>query len=131
MEQQHALEELHIDWKVDVIAAKWHSNFHAAREFKEAHGGDACDIDTMLTPEYHNEERAEWVEASRWLQRQRELYMKQKLTSQKVTMLKQVLGVKLTRPYGPKRKHRHIELDRKNREFDRAMMGVKSREQQP
>jgi len=79
-------------WDVDGVTAKWHSNFHLAREFKEAHGGEACDVNVSFTPKYENEERADWVEASRWLDRQRELYRSQKLTDLRVALLKGVLG---------------------------------------
>ena len=92
------LEELDMQWKVDVLDAKWHSNFHAAREFKEFHGGEGCDLDETLPPDYKvdgfegEEAKADWIEAARWLDRQRDLYAGEKLTDHRVWMLKKVLG---------------------------------------
>ena len=102
------LNELDMDWKVDVLTAKWHANFHSTREFKEAHGGDACDLDEALPPDWGkiktegdgekesegSEEsvRADWVEAARWLERQRELFVTEKLTDYRVWVLKRLLG---------------------------------------
>jgi hypothetical protein len=86
------LDELGMEWKVDVVTAKWYSNFHAAKEFKEINGGEDCDINTALPAEYWNEERPDWVEASRWLERQRDLYRRQKLTMARVRLLKDFLG---------------------------------------
>lgn len=86
------LDELGMEWKVDVVTAKWYANFHAAKEFKEINGGVDCDINTSLPAEYWNEERPDWVEASRWLERQRDLYRRQKLTMARVRLLKDFLG---------------------------------------
>lgn len=86
------LDELGMDWKVDVVTAKWYANFHAAKEFKEINGGVNCDINVQLPSEYWNEERPDWVEASRWLERQRDLYRRQKLTMARVRLLKDILG---------------------------------------
>jgi hypothetical protein len=86
------LEAQGMEWKVDVVTAKWHANFHAVRRFKAAHGGEACDVCAALPAEYSNNERPDWVEAARWLDRQRELYKKQKLTNARVRMLKEILG---------------------------------------
>lgn len=86
------LEALGMMWKVDVVTAKWHANFHAVRAFKAARGGDACDVCTALPAGYSNDDRPDWVEASRWLERQRELYRQQKLTNARVRMLKEILG---------------------------------------
>jgi hypothetical protein len=102
-------------WKVDVLTAKWHANFHATREFKGVHGGEKCDLDSALPPAWGAKKRekcadedetgssravddsgevvrADWVEAARWLERQRELFMKEKLTDYRVWALKRILG---------------------------------------
>lgn len=97
-------------WEVDVLTSKWHSNFHAAREFREAHGGAACDIDTALPSDYANADRADWVEAARWLQRQKELYAGQKLRAVRVKLVRQVLGARLERSQGRKRRNLHRVL---------------------
>ncbi len=120
------LNELDMSWKVDVLTAKWHANFHTTREFKEVHGGDACDLDTALPPDWgtissekkkkkkngggdggeeqvepdggSKEEvvgRADWVEAARWLERQRELFQGEKLIDYRVWVLKKLLGKKM------------------------------------
>lgn len=141
------LEELDIQWAVDGLDAKWHSNFHAAREFKEVHGGDACDLDTALLPDYSGEEgkdvKADWIEAARWLDRQRDLYAGEKLTDYRVWVLKRVLGkrqvwkiihifmhnefcflcagIKLHREYTPRRKNIHPALLKANKEFKRLV----------
>jgi len=108
--------ELDMTWKVDVLTAKWHANFHTTREFKEVHGGEECDLDIALPPDWGTKKkencaadggeiegsrvvedseevvRADWVEAARWLGRQRELFRKEKLTDYRVWALKRVLG---------------------------------------
>ena len=35
-------------WEVDALTAKWHANFHTARQFREEKGGAACDLDAVL-----------------------------------------------------------------------------------
>jgi Helicase associated domain len=112
------LNDLDMSWKVDVLTAKWHANFHTTREFKEVHGGENCDLDTALPPDWgtvkkkkdgggdgeggeeaevavSEEERAvraDFVEAARWLERQRELFIGEKLTDYRVWVLKRLLG---------------------------------------
>ena len=92
------LDVLGMLWDVDVVTAKWHANFHVAREFKEAHGGAACDLNAALPADYTHPSgsgsggRADWVEAARWVARQRELYAGQKLTDLRLRLLKDVLG---------------------------------------
>lgn len=63
------LEEAGVEWKVSVLDAKWFSNFHAARECKEAlqEEDTSSSLEEVLTPEYSNQNRPDWVEASRWL----------------------------------------------------------------
>ncbi len=75
---------------MNVLESKWFSNFHLVREYIECHPG--CDVDLEMTIEFDHPDRSEWVEASRWLVRQKELYRKQKLTRMRVRLLKGVLG---------------------------------------
>jgi hypothetical protein len=77
-------------WEMNVLESKWFSNFHLVREYIECHPG--CDVDLEMTSEFDHPDRSDWVEASRWLIRQKELYRKQKLTKMKVRLLKGVLG---------------------------------------
>ena len=121
---QWALDAIHaanidMEWSVDVLTAKWHSNFHLVREFKEQQesGEGEGEGEGLLPPEYWSEERADWVEAARWLERQRELYRGEKLTDYRVWALKRVLGVGLKREYAPRRKNMHPVLIKANEEF--------------
>ena len=77
-------------WEMNVLESKWFSNFHLVREYIECHPD--CDVDLVMTNEFDHPDRSDWVEASRWLIRQKELYRKQKLTKMKVRLLKGVLG---------------------------------------
>ncbi|KAG7668867.1 hypothetical protein Ndes2526B_g00575 [Nannochloris sp. 'desiccata'] len=140
------LNELDMTWKVDVLTAKWHANFHATREFKEVHGGEKCDLDTALPPDWGTKKkknsvdheqgttesssvvsdseevvRADWVEAARWLERQRELFTKEKLTDYRVWVLKRLLGIRLRREYAPRRKNMHPALLKQNAAFKRLV----------
>ena len=92
------LDALDMQWSVDVLEAKWHSNFHTAREFREIHSGGVsaptCDLNVALPADFDGgeEHRADWIEAARWLQRQRYLFETEKLTDYRVWALKKVLG---------------------------------------
>ena len=109
-----------LEKNVDVVTAKWHANFHAARSFREAHGGASCNLNTEFPPDYEGED-VDWIEAARWLERQRELYRKQKLTNVRVRLLKEVLGVRLHRKKGKNRRNIHPEIQRQNAEFKREL----------
>ena len=53
---------------------------------QEVHGsGD-------IPPDFADAARPDWVEAARWLERQRDLYRRQKLLLVRVRLLKQLLG---------------------------------------
>jgi hypothetical protein len=114
------LEALHVQWEVDTVTAKWHANFHSARGFKATHGGDACDVNVALPPDFRSDV-ADWEEAARWVDRQRDLYRRQKLTNVRVRMLKEVLGLRLSRSYAPLRKNMHAVLRKENAAFKREM----------
>lgn len=114
------LEEAGMVWEWNTVEAKWFANFHLAREFLEMHGDD--ERDAFVDPDqhgrpFHHEERSDWVEASRWLCRQRELYRKQKLNLMQVYLLKRVLGVRLVRQYSKKRRNMHEKIREVDREF--------------
>ena len=89
-EDVERLDRAGIVWEMNVLESKWFSNFHLVREYIECHPG--CDVDLEMTSEFDHPDRSDWVEASRWLVRQKELYRKQKLTNMKVRLLKSVLG---------------------------------------
>ena len=89
------LEKAGMVWKMSVVEAKWFANFHLAREYVNAFPDQ--DINSVFDGSFCSEERPDWVEASRWLERQRELYRKQKLTNLKVHLLKHVLGAMVMR----------------------------------
>lgn len=108
--QAAALDALGMVWDVNGMTAKWHANFHAAREFREAHGGAGCDVGAALPPDFRHAARADWVEAARWLGRQRELYEGQRLHALRLRLLKEVLGVRLARQRGPPRRNLHPAL---------------------
>jgi hypothetical protein len=120
MEDIVKLEEAGMVWEWNTVEAKWFANFHLAREFLEMHGDDErgafVDPDQEGRPFYH-EERSDWVEASRWLCRQRELYRKQKLNLMQVYLLKRVLGVRLVRQDSKKRRNVHEKIREVDREF--------------
>jgi hypothetical protein len=140
------LNELDMNWKVDVLTAKWHANFHTTREFKEVHGGDECDLDTALPADYGSRRkkkkddkegqdqeevesieenvvvaRADFIEAARWLERQRELFLKEKLTDYRVWALKRLLEIRLRREYAPRRKNMHPSLLKQNAAFKKLV----------
>jgi Helicase associated domain len=114
------LDALGFEWTPDVVTAKWHANFHSARHYQEVHKAliEPTEAHPPLPPpDYVNPDRPEWVEAGRWLERQHELYRRQKLSIKRVRLLKEVLGVKLSRPRGPLRRNVHEALQRQDREF--------------
>lgn len=45
-----------------------------------------------IPPDYRNPTEPDWVEAGRWLERQRELYRRQKLLLVRVRLIKEALG---------------------------------------
>lgn len=79
------LDTLGFAWQVDVLTAKWYHNLHAARQYRELHGEPP-------PPELADPAHPDWVEAGRWLARQRELYRLQKLLLRRVRLIKELLG---------------------------------------
>ncbi|PSC68038.1 Replication factor C subunit 5 [Micractinium conductrix] len=111
--QAAALDALGFAWQVDVITAKWYHNLHAARRYREVHGtgevpADLCDL---------TGEHPDWVEAGRWLERQKDLYRRQKLLLLRVRLMKEVLGVKLEREHARPRRNLHPVLKQGNKAF--------------
>jgi len=101
----HKLQEIDFNFKINNLDAKWHHNFHILRRYKYTTGS----LD--LPANYTDPNDPKLVECARWLQRQHALYRKQKLQPIRVKMLRN-LGLKLRRPYSPKRQNRHpILLD--------------------
>lgn len=80
------LTELGFAWEVNTITAKWHSNFHVARAYREREGTAEIPLD------FADASQPDLVEAARWLGRQQELYEQQKLPQLRVRLLKEVLG---------------------------------------
>ncbi|EFN56282.1 hypothetical protein CHLNCDRAFT_145162 [Chlorella variabilis] len=108
---QHQLEALSFSWVVDGVTAKWYHNLHAARRYREVHGsGD-------IPPDFADPSHPDWVEAARWLARQRDLYGRQKLLLVRVRLLKELLGVKLHREYSRPRRNMHAVLREGNARF--------------
>lgn len=102
-------------WQVDTVTAKWYSNLHLARQYRELHGKPP-------PPDLrHPGGNARWEEAGRWLERQRDLYWRQKLLAVRVRLLKEVLGVKLVRPKGPTRRNLHPVIRRENAAFEQEL----------
>lgn len=98
--QKARLSMVAFDPKPNQLDCKWHDNYHKLREWKQLKGH----LD--LAPDYKDPDRPDFEEAGRWLHRQKELYVEQRLLRWKVRMLRS-LGVKLTRPKGPPRHNLH------------------------
>lgn len=93
-EQIRRLNDIGFEWKVHQQDARLYSLYHHLRRYKAKH-------QTVEFPEnYDDPNEPNWVEASRWMERQHKLFFKQKLSPHRVQMLKD-LGVPLDRPYGP------------------------------
>ncbi|KAL4436589.1 hypothetical protein ABPG75_003728 [Micractinium tetrahymenae] len=125
--QQAALDALGFAWEVDVVTAKWYHNLHAARHYKEVHGSGELPPDLADPSGRH----PDWVEAARWLERQRDLYRRQKLLLVRVRLIKEVLGVKLQRERGPQRRNLHPVLRRCNAAFRAEQQHRQRRRRQP
>uniref|UniRef100_A0A7S0DPM4 Helicase-associated domain-containing protein n=1 Tax=Amorphochlora amoebiformis TaxID=1561963 RepID=A0A7S0DPM4_9EUKA len=97
------LHDIGFNFKIDMVDCKWHHNFHILRRYKFVEGH----VD--LPENYTDPDDPKTVECARWLQRQHVLYRKQKLRPLRVKMLRNI-GVKLKRPYSPKRENRHVIL---------------------
>lgn len=108
-----ALDALGFAWKVDVVTAKWYHNLHAARQYKEVHGSGEMPPDLSDPTGQH----PDWVEAARWLERQRDLYRRQKLLLLRVRLVKEVLGVKMQREHARPRRNMHAFLKQGNERF--------------
>ncbi|KAI7846416.1 hypothetical protein COHA_000126 [Chlorella ohadii] len=106
-----ALVELGFTWEVDVVTAKWYHNLHAARHYKEVHGGE------LPPAEGCDAGNPDWIEAGRWLERQRDLYRRQKLLLLRVRLMKELLGVKLEREHSRPRRNMHPVLKQGNAQF--------------
>ncbi|KAL4444573.1 hypothetical protein ABPG77_002390 [Micractinium sp. CCAP 211/92] len=124
--QQAALDALGFAWEVDVVTAKWYHNLHAARHYKEVHGTGELPPDLADPSGQH----PDWVEAARWLERQRDLYRRQKLLLVRVRLIKEVLGVKLQRERGPQRRNLHPVLRSGNATFRAEQRQRQRRRQQ-
>ncbi|KAK9813280.1 hypothetical protein WJX72_011855 [[Myrmecia] bisecta] len=102
--QEELLDSIEFPWKVDQLSAKWHSNLHHARRYKEIHGH------ANLPPDFYDPDDPDFVEAARWIARQDKLYQKQKLSERRLLILQDVLGLKFRRPYSPVRKNIHLHI---------------------
>jgi len=92
--QIRKLNELNFEWKVHQLDARWYSLYHHLRRYKAKHA-------TVEIPEgFDDPSEPNWMEASRWMERQHKLFFKQKLSPHKVRLLKD-MGVALDKPYGP------------------------------
>jgi len=100
--QMAILEDLGVERKPTTIMAKWWSCFHGCRRYKEIHGS----IQGLLEGAENVQSDHDFVEGAAFLKRQQELYNREKLTHDKVLVLRE-LGLKLTRQKGPARKNLH------------------------
>jgi len=110
-------------WEVpSTVESKWWSNFHAAKAYLEKET-DPDRIQDFLNHEMEDPHPfqdgvADAVEASRWLERQRVLYRRQKLTLMQVDLLKRVLpGVRLVRQRGKERRNKHVAIRKADQQF--------------
>lgn len=126
--QIRKLNEMAFEWKVHQLDARWYSLYHHLRRYKAKHK-------TVEFPEAFNDpDEPNWMEASRWMERQHKLFFKQKLSPHRVQLLKD-LGVPLDKPYGPlkinpmiqeadpirykKLREKHEELLRKRKKLEK------------
>lgn len=104
--QVEALDALGFVWQPDVLAAKWHSNYHLARRWREMHGdlrallpaaggsADASEPATAAAVAAAAAAAAEpaWREVSAWLARQQQLYVRHKITPDRLALLRGLGG---------------------------------------
>ncbi|GAB4813798.1 hypothetical protein N2152v2_000844 [Parachlorella kessleri] len=111
------LDGIGFAWRVDNITAKWYHNLHVLRRYKALHG-------TAEIPEdYQDPAEPDFVEGARWLARQKDHYLRQKLLQRRVRLIKEALGISLERPYAPRRRNLHPVIRREDARFKHELQG--------
>eukprot|EP00884_Botryococcus_braunii_P010283 jgi/Botrbrau1/19256/Bobra.0073s0006.2 len=89
------LDAIGFCWTVDQQSAKWHHILHEARRYREVHGTG------FVPPGYNNPREPGWIEAARWIQKNAKNFRKGKLTDKKYAMIRDIVGIKFVKEYGP------------------------------